>query len=174
MNKNSNFSTLSVMVIKEIRLERGVHQGTIAAQVGKNPNAWTKIENGQTVLTLDVMIGACTALKIHPSYLIELTEKMIPMLNGAGFFFHNGSVGNDENDLLPLILDYFNSSGYENLKSRPFDRVSIQQLSGPFGSTAVPTIVRYCCEPDFKEWVDNGAEGNMPLIPQRPGSLGWT
>lgn len=153
------------MVMKELRLERGIHQGTVAAHVGKSPNAWTKIENGQTGLTFDVMIGACAALQIHPSYLIELTEKLVPLLGSAGFFFHNGSAGNDENDLLPLMLEYFDSSGYESLKSRLFDRVSIHQLSGPFGSTAVPTIVRYCSDPNFKEWVDNGAQGNVPSIP---------
>ncbi|WP_318492148.1 helix-turn-helix domain-containing protein [Photobacterium leiognathi] len=165
MNKNSNFSTLAIMVIKELRLERGIHQGTVAAQVGKNPNAWTKIENGQTGLMFDVMIGACTALQIHPTYLIELTDKLIPLFRTAGFFFHNGSAGNDENDLLPLMLEYFNSLGYESLRSRPFDRVSITQLSGPFGSSAVPTIVRYCSDPNFKEWIDKGAEGNVPSIP---------
>ncbi|MEZ9463175.1 helix-turn-helix domain-containing protein [Vibrio splendidus] len=170
MNKNANFSTLAIMVIKEIRLERGVHQGTVAASIGKNPNAWTKIENGQTGLTFDVMIGACSALHIHPSYLVELTEKLVPLFNTAGFFLHNGSAGNDENDLLPLMLEYFNSPGYESLKSRPFNRVSITQLSGPFGSTAVPTIVRYCTDPNFKEWVDKGAEGNTPSIPTQSAS----
>ncbi|HCG7758330.1 helix-turn-helix domain-containing protein [Vibrio parahaemolyticus] len=170
MNKNANFSTLAIMVLKEIRLERGIHQGTVAASIGKNPNAWTKIENGQTSLTFDVMIGACSALKIHPTEFMKLTEKLVPLFSSAGFFLHHGSAGNDENDLLPLMLEYFNSSGYESIKSKFFDRVSITQLSGPFGSTAVPTIVRYCTDPSFKKWIDEGAEGNVPVIPEQSSS----
>ena len=44
---NSNLSTLFLMTLKDIRLERGVHQGVISQQVGKTPSAWTKVETAK-------------------------------------------------------------------------------------------------------------------------------
>ena len=61
MEKNTNFSTLAILIIKDIRLAKQIHQGFIAQQLGKTPSAWTKIENGQAQLSFDSMIGACIA-----------------------------------------------------------------------------------------------------------------
>lgn len=164
MESNANFSTLALMILKEIRMDRNVHQGVIADRIGKTPSAWTKIENGQSSLTLDVMIGACSALQIHPSAVLSMIDKLIPMFGPNRFYFQVGMLNHEEDDLLRLTQSYFNSKGYDELKRRFSDRVSIESLSvnNPFGFTATPTIVRYCCEPAFKEWVDDGANGVYP------------
>jgi Helix-turn-helix. len=148
------------MVIKEIRLERGVHQGIIAKNIGKTPNAWTKIENGQSNLSFDVLTGACIALQVDPALLMNTISKMIPYFHNAGFFLHHGSLSQEEDDLLPLMLKYFNSSGYEYFKSRPYERISLSRLNEPFAShTVIPTVIKYCIDSDYKEWIDQGAQG---------------
>lgn len=55
------------------------------------------------------------------------------------------------------MLAYYSSSGYEALKSRPFERVSVSVVGSPFDQNAIPTVVRYCCDQGFREWIDNGA-----------------
>ncbi|WP_247963977.1 helix-turn-helix domain-containing protein, partial [Escherichia coli] len=80
-SKNSCFSTIHLMIIKELRLERGVHQGMLAQAAGKTPNAWTKIENGQSVLTVDALFGAFTALNITPVNFMSLAENLISEFN---------------------------------------------------------------------------------------------
>ncbi|HAS6997436.1 hypothetical protein BBM50_03665 [Vibrio parahaemolyticus] len=164
-DKNANFSTLSLIILKEIRLDRGIHQGVIADRIGKSPSAWTKIENGQSSLTFDVLIGACSALQIHPSHVTALIDKLIPLFAPYKFYFQVGTLSYEEDDLLRLASEYFNSKGYDELRTRPYERSSIENLGSPFGFTSTPTIVRYCCEPEFKEWIDNGAEGAAPSSP---------
>ncbi|EOB3574481.1 helix-turn-helix domain-containing protein [Vibrio vulnificus] len=164
MDSNANFSTLAIMILKEIRMDRHIHQGVIADRIGKTPSAWAKIENGQSSLTFDVMVGACSALQVHPSVVLSLIDKLVPMFGPNRFYFQVGMLNHEEDDLLRLTQSYFNSKGYEVLRTRVFDRVSIESLStnNPFGFTSTPTIVRYCCEQEFKNWVDEGALGEYP------------
>lgn len=74
-----------------------------------------------------------------------------------GFYFHSVSLGENEDELLPLMLAYYNSKGYETLKSRPFDQVSVSAVGNPFSPAVIPTVVRYCCDLEFRKWIDDGA-----------------
>lgn len=161
-SKNSCFSTIHLMIIKELRLERGVHQGVLAQAAGKTPNAWTKIENGQSVLTVDALFGAFTALNITPVNFMSLVENLIPEFNRYGYYFFPGTISQDEDNLLPLMLRYFNSKGFEALRNRPFERVSISSMGFSFGGGIpdTPTAVMYCCDEAYRNWVDNGADMN--------------
>lgn len=162
---NSNYSTLVLLVLKDLRLERNIHQGLLAQAIGKTPSAWNKIENGQSPLSMDGLMGACYALQLWPSYVVTVAERLTQLFNAQGFHFHTVSLGENEDDLLPRMLAYYSSSGYEALKSRPFERISVSAVGSPFDQNAIPTVVRYCCEEGFREWVDNGASTNLPIQP---------
>lgn len=155
--KTSSFGTLTLMVLKELRIERGVHQGYIAQILGKTPSAWTKIENGQSPLTIDVLFGACNALQIWPSYVIQLVERLVPAFGYANWYFQTMPLQEEEDELLQLFLAYFSSPGYSRLKARPGELVSIPIGIGNVFTTSLPTVVRYCTEPEFKAWMDKGA-----------------
>ncbi|MDD3758573.1 MAG: helix-turn-helix transcriptional regulator [Advenella sp.] len=152
---NSSFSTLVLLTLKELRLERNMHQGVLAQAAGKTPNAWSKIESGQSSLTIDGMIGACSAMQIRPSDVMNIVERLVTVFNHYGVFFHTVPIGENEDDLLPMILAYYSSNGYQALKNRPNERVSISTIGNPFITPTIPTIVRYCCEPNYREWMDN-------------------
>lgn len=169
---NSNYSTLVLLALKDLRLERNIHQGLLAQAVGKTPSAWTKIESGQSPLTVDGLLGACSALQLWPSYIMTIVERLAQLFNSQGFWFHTVSLGENEDDLLPLMLAYYSSSGYEALKSRPFERVSLSVVGSPFNQNAVPTVVRYCCEPGFRRWVDNGAPIESTVATVQPIGTG--
>lgn len=168
--KNANYSTLLLLVFKELRLEKSVHQGYIAQMIGKSPSAWNKIENGQSPLSMDVFFGACSALQVFPSYALGLTEGLIKMFNQHGYFFHPGTLEDEEDDLLPKVLSYFASKGYDILKADPFRRISITTVGNPFSPGVIPTVVRYCCEPNIQKWIDEGAQLLPPVTaPLPPG-----
>ena len=136
------------MILKEIRLEKGVHQGVIADRIGKSPSAWTKIENGQSSLTFDVFIVACTALQVHPSHVISLMDKLLPLFSASIFYFQSGTLDDKEDDLLPLVSSYFSSKGYEALRSRPLEKITIESLGYPFGFKELPFIGFFAKERD--------------------------
>jgi putative transcriptional regulator, XRE family len=156
-HRNSNFSTLVLLTLKDYRLERNIHQGLLAQAIGKTPSAWTKIENGQSPLTVDGLMGACFALQLWPSHVITIVERLTSLFSSMGFYFHSVSLGENEDELLPLMLAYYNSKGYETLKSRPFDQVSVSAVGNPFSPAVIPTVVRYCCDLEFRKWIDDGA-----------------
>lgn len=156
-SKNSNYSTLLLMVLKEIRLERSVHQGQIAQLIGKSPSAWNKIENGQSPMTTDVLFGACSALQLFPSYVMGLAERLVKIFNQYGYYFQPGTVEADEDDLLPLVLSYYSSKGYSTLKADPFRRTSVTTIGNPFIPEVLPTVVQYCCDEQQRKWIDEGA-----------------
>lgn len=156
--KNSNYSTILLLIFKELRLERSVHQGHVAQMVGKSPSAWNKIENGQSPLSMDVFFGACSALQIYPSYAIGLAENLIKLFNQSGYYFQPGTLEDDEDDLLPLVISYFSSKGYDLLKADPSRRISITTAGNPFTPGMQPTVLQYCFDANFRKWMDGGAQ----------------
>lgn len=160
----SSFSTLVLLTIRELRLERGVHQAFVAQAVGKTPSAWAKIEGGQSPLSMDAFFAVCGALQLQPSYVMTLVERLVHIFNNHGWFFQSNDLG-DEDELLPLVQSYFASSGYDALKNDPVHRVSLMVVGSVFGPGALPTIVRYCCEQSTKEWIDNGAKFSTSPAP---------
>lgn len=161
MQHHASTSTTLLHTLIEIRLENRVHPGMIADAVGVTPSAWAKIESGQTALTLEVLGDACRALVVSPSFVMMLAERLALILNGHGWYFQNQRLGKDD-ELLPLVQSYFASTGYEALRSRPPEKVTVLSLQQPT-PWPTPTIVSYCCMKDFRDWIDNGAAaGAMP------------
>lgn len=169
---NSCYSTMLLLTVKEIRLERNMHQGRLAEHTAKSPSAWTKIENGQTPLTTDALFGVCSALMLQPSYILNLVERLVPVFQSARCHFHLSALGEGEDDVLRLMLRYFNSPGYEFLRSNPFwpvySRRSVTEISLFATPSYFPTVVRYCCEPDFQKWLDDGLQGSAGAVPPAP------
>ena len=158
--RSANYSTVCLLALKDVRLERGVHQSHIAQFVGKTPSAWAKIESGQSPLLMDTLFGACLAMNITPSHFLAVVERLCQAFNYHNWYFYAADL-QGEDELLPLIQEYFASSGFENLKHRPNDRLTVQAFSNTISSIAPPTIVQYCCFPNTKAWIDDGA----PMIP---------
>lgn len=124
--------------------------------LGKTPSAWTKIENGQSPLSVDVLFGACAALQIQPSYVLNLVERLVTHFGNHNWYFQTIPLKEEEDELLPMFLAYFNSPGYNGQKSRPGGLISIVNIANVFALPShLPTAVRYCCEPNFREWMDN-------------------
>ncbi|WP_139832803.1 helix-turn-helix transcriptional regulator [Pseudomonas sp. B5(2017)] len=164
--RTSCFSTLLALILKDIRLERNVHQAHIAQAIGKTPSAWGKIESAQSPLQMDSFFGACYALAMHPSQVMQVAERLVPIFNRYNWYFQSAHLG-DEDELVPLLQQYYASSGYESLKNRPLQRISILSFSSYFSSPE-PTVVSYCCIPQAKEWIDNGALPTPPPLAGQP------
>jgi len=52
----------------------------------------------------------------------------------------------------------------QSLRTRPFERISVNLINTGMGMSGYythPTIVRYCCDSDFKDWIDTGAQFEM-------------
>lgn len=163
MQRNSSQSTLLLLVLREIRLDNSIHPGQLAYFTGKTPREWESIESGKSPLTLQLLTNASYGLSLPPSHVMSVAEQLTQVFNRHGWFFQTTPLGKDD-ELMPLIDSYFDSKGYEALRARPIDRISVNFLNmgmGMGGYHSEPTIVRYCCDPDFKNWIDAGAQPGM-------------
>lgn len=157
---NSNFSTVVLLTLKELRLERNIHQGAFAQGFGKTPSAWNKIENGQSSLSIDAFYSACATMGLSAPYVMSIIDKLIFIFNRNGFFFLTTALEEGKDDLLQLIRSYYNSKGYEKLKSPPLMQIiNISTLNNPYSTNAMealPTIIQYCCDPKYRQRLDDG------------------
>jgi hypothetical protein len=164
MQRNSSQSTLLLLVLREIRLDNLIHPGQLAHFTGKTPKEWENIESGKSPLTLQLLTNASFGLLQAPSHVMFVAEQLAQAFNRHGWYFQTTPLGKDD-ELMPFIDSYFDSKGYEALRARPIDRISVNLLNmgmGMCGYHSDPSIVRYCCDPEFKNWIDAGAQSEMP------------
>ena len=73
--KFTSLSSITLLVLKELRLERNIHQAQLAEICDKTPSAWTKIETGKTPLTMEVFFRVCNGLAVSPSAVLATAER---------------------------------------------------------------------------------------------------
>lgn len=142
-------NTLILMIFKDLRLEMNIPQKDIASMLNKTTSAWTKIENGQTPLTMDVFLSVCTVLHIQPSSVLNLVDQLISFMSNSGWVFHTSIRESSSDDLLPLVRSYFDSS-----KSSLRSKIPMSKYNFIFTPKLVPTVVQYCCDPKFRTTID--------------------
>lgn len=125
-NKVTKFTTILLLILKECRLERNVHQAVIADFMGKSANAITKIETASTSLQMDVFLSYCKALSISPAAVMATAERYMALFASLGWNVVGSSVSDDEDELLLHAQKYYLSSLY---KKRPV--LGWVSLSGP-------------------------------------------
>lgn len=71
-------------VLQSCRKKGGRSQGDIANGAGVNTSTWSRIENGETAMTVEQLIAACAELGITPSNLLKEVQSKIEELQLQG------------------------------------------------------------------------------------------
>lgn len=142
--KYSCYSTLFIIALKDIRLERGINQAAISSAIGKAPSAWTKIEAGNAKLELNAMFAASHALSVWPSTLMIIIERLNIELGRAGWHFSTADLNAADDPLLQLAIEFYNSDAYKEIRQNPTQRISMLSLAGPYNPYYLPEVIRYC------------------------------
>ncbi|MCK7386502.1 helix-turn-helix domain-containing protein [Enterobacter cloacae] len=130
MNESSrrltNFTSILLLIIKEIRLEKSMHQAQLAERINKTPSALAKIETGKSPLSMEVFLAYCANLSVSPSAVMATAERYASLLNNNGWTLLNSALEENDDELLKEAQEYYASSAYKN-------RISIFQsaLNGP-------------------------------------------
>lgn len=148
-------SSLAPLLLKEVRIERGIHQAVIADRMGKTPSAWAKIETGKNSLGMDTLFSACIALMIPASAVIASVERHANLLTNNGWCVLNNGLPSDEKDsLLTEAEQYYSSPGFKRRAQTPFSFYSLSALNSPIqshdGALSVIDVFRYVLDKDFK------------------------
>jgi transcriptional regulator with XRE-family HTH domain len=159
MEKTTCLSTLTLLVIKELRLERMVHSASMADKVGKSPSAWAKIETGKSSFPMDSLFQAASALWTPPSFIISAAERYSGLLGQNGWGILHSSISVEEDDLLNEAQKYYNSPGFKRKSHRQniqfaYSNSMISVLNSPIfnldGSIQLIDLFRFVLDESFK------------------------
>lgn len=108
----TKFTTILLLILKECRLERNLHQAVIADAMGKSANAITKIETASTAMQMEVFLSYCKALNVSPSVVMAAAERYMALFINLKWSVVSSSISDDD-ELLIHAQKYYSSERYK-------------------------------------------------------------
>lgn len=154
-NSEKNITTLTsicVVILREVRAERGIHQAQVADWIGKTPSAWTKVEAGKSPLQFETFVRVCYSMQVMPSAVMATAERYAALFNNSGWGVLNTELDVSEDNLLSNAQDYWASPGCRNAIQNRWGLMSV--LNGPTynfdQSVSIAAVFQFVLDPDFK------------------------
>ena len=76
----TTYSSICMILLRELRIERGIHQAQVADWIGKTPSAWTKVEAGKSPLQFETFVRVCFSFQVQPSMVMATAERYAALL----------------------------------------------------------------------------------------------
>ncbi|MFS8173293.1 helix-turn-helix domain-containing protein [Halomonas sp. ATBC28] len=141
-----------IILLKEVRHERNIHQAQLGEMAGKTPNAWTKIETGRSPMTFEVYLRICNGLQLPPSYVLAAAERHSMLFTQNGWAVLGSQLEFNEDALLKLSQEYWSSPGYRKRAPHMWGYQSV--LNGPIynqdGSITIAPVFQFILDPTFR------------------------
>lgn len=80
LKPETTYQAIVGRVLVRIRKEIGVEQGALAKAVGVNQSTWSRIERGESTLSVEQLFLAASFLRINPSVVILESEAALKSL----------------------------------------------------------------------------------------------
>ncbi len=113
IEKVTNFSSITLVLLKELRLERSIHQAQIADMCDRTPSAWTKIETGKSPLPMEMFFRVCNGIQVPPSAVLAAMERYAALLSQNGWAVISKQLEFNEDKLLIEAQEYYSSNGFK-------------------------------------------------------------
>lgn len=126
--KTTCLQTIVAIVLKELRLERGVHQAQVADFINKTPSAIAKIEMGQMTLSIENFYAIALAHGVSGSQVLFAAEHYAQLLATTGSWYISRN-SPEVDDLLSAASMYYSSMEYRNRQFRGSMHGSVNILS---------------------------------------------
>lgn len=153
-NKVTTFSSITLILLKELRLERNIHQAQIAETCNKTPSAWTKVETGRSSLSMEIFFRVCHGLRVSPAVVLSAVETYAILLSQNGWAIISKEISFSEDLLLNEAHEYYSSPGYRSQSPSPYFGFG-SVLNGPMysqdGTVTANAVFRFALDPQFKE-----------------------
>lgn len=110
------------------RKEIGLSQAEMAEAVGLNVSTWSRVENGDSAMTIEQLAFAAVALNVRPSSILEATEIKLEELDAKGI-----ATGVSRSDLGEIA----------SMGAIPLAGVALSVALGPIGALAAGAVTAY-------------------------------
>lgn len=153
MQKITTITNICVVILRELRAERSIHQAQVADWIGRTPSAWTKVESGKSPLQFEIFIRVCNSFQVMPSAVMATAERYAALLSQNGWAVLSSELESGEDGLLNQAYEYWASSGARNA---PVERLGfLSVLSGPIynldNTITLAAVFQYVLDPTFKK-----------------------
>lgn len=150
--KITTYTSICVILLRELRIERGIHQAQVADWIGKSPSAWTKVEAGKSPLQFETFARVCLSFQVQPSTVMAAAERYSQLLRQHQWAVLATELSLDEDGLLRAAQDYWASPGYRNFVPTPWaPSVLNGPLYNPDNSITLALSVRFALDKAFHE-----------------------
>ncbi len=146
--------SICVILLRELRVERGIHQAQVADWIGKTPSAWTKIESGKSPLQFETFIRVCNSMQVPPSTVMATAERYAALLSQNGWAVLTSELDFDEDELLRQVQRYWASPGCRSSQSTPYGfkpSVLSGPIYGPLGLFIIAPVFQFVIDPVFQD-----------------------
>lgn len=161
----ASIASICVILLREVRTERNLHQAQIADWIGKTPSAWTKVEAGKSPLQFEVFIRVCNSMQVAPSAVLATAERYAALLSQNGWAILTTEDALQEDQLLKQAQEYWTSPGGRSQASARIGLVSV--LNGPTynfnGTVSIAPVFQFALDPEFRMLQISGLPGISSL-----------
>lgn len=173
MNDESKITTttsICVVILRELRSERGIHQAQVADWIGKTPSAWTKVEAGKSPLQFETFIRVCHSMQVMPSAVLGTAERYAALLSQNGWAVLSSELDFNEDGLLRQAQEYWTSPGCRGNNTPPNRWAFVSILNGPSynldQTISLAAVFQFVLDPSFREAQLNQLNQVVPLDTQ--------
>lgn len=154
-NKVTTLSTITLLLLKELRLERNIHQAHLADVCDKTPSAWNKIESGKSPLSMEIFFKICNAFPVSPSYVLSTAERYASLFSQEGWAIISKQLDFSDDLLLSEAQEYYTTSGYRARMPKIVWNMNVSVLNGPFynqnGTVEISKVFQFALDDTFKQ-----------------------
>jgi transcriptional regulator with XRE-family HTH domain len=153
-SKITSVTSICIIILRELRVERGFHQAQVADWMGKTPSAWTKIEAGKSPLQFETFIRVCNGMAVMPSAVMGTAERYAAFLNQNGWAILSTELDSAEDRLLSQAQQYWSSAGGRSVGANRWGYLSV--LNGPLYEsnrtvTTIAPVFRFALDAEFRQ-----------------------
>lgn len=168
--KIASLTSICVILLRELRIERNYHQAQIADRIGKTPSAWTKVEAGKSPLQFETFVRVCDSMQVTPSSVLATAERYAALLSQRGWAILTSEGALEEDQLIRQAQQYWTSPGGRSQANSQFKFWSV--LNGPTynidGTISLAPVFQFALDHDFRE-LQLSPPPTIPPIQTRPG-----
>ncbi|KHS67215.1 XRE family transcriptional regulator [Pectobacterium brasiliense] len=144
-----------MILLRELRIERGIHQAQVADWIGKTPSAWTKVEAGKSPLQFETFVRVCFSFQVQPSTVMATAERYAALLREYKWVVLTTDLNLDEDLLISRTQEYWASPGFRACNNTPAGWGVPSVLNGPlYNADRTITLalsIRFALDKSFRE-----------------------
>jgi transcriptional regulator with XRE-family HTH domain len=151
--KIASVTSICVILLRDVRTERNLHQAQIADWIGKTPSAWTKVEAGKSPLQFETFIRVCNSMQVAPSSVLATAERYAALLSQHGWAILTSEAAFEEDQLIRQAQQYWASPGGRSQAAARLGFWSV--LNGPTynldGTVSIAPVFQFALDSEFRK-----------------------